>query len=98
MGREYVKVSYVIPKQGLRFLTARLIKGRGARPRNVVYPREGDRCTEEGFSLRIAGKYGELRLYAPSESPRRLKRFLRDYAKSTGGLSHSVSFWRTPWR
>ena len=98
MRREYVKVSYVIPKQGLRFLTARLMKGRGARPRNLVYPREGDRCTEEGFSLRTAGRSEELRLYAPSESPRRLKRFLRDYAKSTGGLPHSISFWMTSWR
>jgi len=98
LGREYVKVSFVVPKKGLRFLTAKLIKGRGARPRNVVYPREGDRCTEKGFSLRTAGRYDELRLYAPSESPRRLKRFLRDYARSRGGLPHSVSFWRTPWR
>jgi len=88
----------VIPKQGLRFLTAQLIKGRGARPRNVVYPREGEGCTEKGFSLRVAGRRDELRLYAPSKSPRRLRRFLRDYARSKGGLPHSVSFWRTPWR
>jgi len=98
LRREYVKASYVIPKRGLRFFTAKIIKGRSVRSGNVVYPREGDRCSEEGFSLSVVGRHDELRLYTPSESPRRLKRFLRDYAKSTGGLPRSVSFWRVPWR
>jgi len=74
------------------------VVGRGARPKNVVYPRAGDPCTEPRFMLYVAGKRDELRLMAPFRSERRLRRFIRDYAKSMGGLPHSVSFWRSSWR
>ena len=98
MRREYVKVSYVVPGRGLRFLVARMTLGQGPRPRAVVYPRKGDRCTETGFHLYVAGRGDELRLRVPTGSERRMRRFLRDYVKSRGGAPSSVSFWRTPWR
>jgi hypothetical protein len=75
------------------------VVGRGPKPERIVYPSEDDPYTEKGrFILYVAGRYDELRLRMTSRSPRRLRRFLRDYAGSTGGLPHSVSFWRTPWR
>ena len=54
--------------------------------------------TEKGFLLYVAGRRDELRIRGPTDSERRMRRFLRDYAKSRGGLPHNVSLRTTPWR
>ena len=99
MGREYLKMSWVIPGSGLRQLTARVVMGRGPKHKRIVYPSEGDPCTERGrFVLYVAGRRDELRFRMVSQSPRRLRRFTRDFVKFQGGAPHSLCLWRTPWR
>jgi len=94
--RRYTHLSYIIPGKGLRIVTAKVIKGRGQRSKNIVYPKPGDLCTEPRF--RLYQVKDELRLRMPGESPRRLRRFLRDWTRQQGGLLWTVNIWTTPWR
>ncbi|MBA7494750.1 hypothetical protein ES702_05327 [subsurface metagenome] len=99
MRREYLKLSWVKPSSGLRQLTARIVVGGGPKPKRIIYPSMDDPCTEKGrFVLYVAGRRGELRLRMASQSPRRLRRFLRDFVKSRGGAVWSTNYWRTLWR
>jgi len=98
LRREYLHVTYIIPGRGLRMAMMRIVEDGGGRPKEVMYPASGDPCTERGFTLYLAGRRGELRLRVPSESPRRLRRFLRDWVKHEGGGVWSVNMWVTPWR
>lgn len=99
MRREYLKMSWVKPGSGIRQLTARIVMGRDPKPERIVYPSEDDLCTEKGrFVLYVAGRHDELRMRMVSQSPRRLRRFARDFIKFQGGAPHSISLWRTPWR
>lgn len=99
MRREYLKMSWVKPGSGLRQLTARIVVGKGSKPKRMLYPSMDDPCTEKGgFVLYVAGRRDELRLRMPSQSPRRLRRFLRDFVKFQGGAVWSISYWRTLWR
>ena len=50
---------------------------------------------EKGFLLYVADRRDELRIRGPMDSERR---FLRDYAKSRGGLPCTVRYWTTHWR
>jgi len=75
------------------------VVGKGSKPKRMVYPSEDVPCTERGrFVLYVAGRRDELRLRMTSQSPRRLRRFLRDFVKSQGGAVWSTNYWRTPWR
>ena len=98
MKGQYLKLTWVEPGVGIRFLVAKVIIGKGPTPKRVVYPEREDPCTESGFALYVAGRGNELRLRAPTESKRRMRRFLRDYIRRQGGSTWSVNFWRTPWR
>jgi len=80
---EFLSFYFIIPSMGLRFYTARITRGKGPTP-NIVFGRDG-------FKL-YRGK-GELRLRVAPGSGRRLRRFLRDYAKSQGGEPHTVRYW-----
>ena len=73
-------------------LTAQVVTVKArSRPRNVIYPGEADPCTERAFMIYQRGD--ELRIRVPTESQRRLRRFLRDYVRYNRGRVESTNFW-----
>ena len=99
MRRGYLRVTWIEVGIGVRFLVAKRVMDGGPKPKRMVYPSEDAPCTEKGrFVLYVAGRYDELRFSMASQSPRRLRRFARDFIKFQGGAPHSISLWRTPWR
>lgn len=82
---EYLNFSFIIPKKGIRFLKAKVVKGKSPR---ILFERDG-------FKLYVAGN-DELRVAipnAPLYPRRRLRRFLRDYSKSQGGLPRTTNWY-----
>lgn len=71
-------MSYLVPSVGIRLATMRVTRSKGAHPRISVYPAPENPCTEKGFLLYMAGYRDELRIRAPTDSVRRMRRFLRD--------------------
>ena len=90
-----MKLSYIIPGKGLRLLTAQVVKTGGSKP-TIIYPEGTHPCTERGFLLYQRGPLLHLRV--PTESQRRLRRFLRDYVRFSGGGVESTNFWMAPFR
>jgi len=97
MKMQYLKLTWVERGKGIRMVTAKVIQGKGQKPKGVIYPKPGDPCTEPRFMLYQAGRLDELRLWAPSSSQRRLRRFLRDFVCQQGGLVWTTNYWTTPW-
>ena len=99
LRRGYLRVTWVEVGVGVRFLVAKIVMGGGPKPKRIVYPSEDDPCTEKGrFVLYVGGRSDELRMRMTSQSPRRLRRFLRDFVKSQGGAVWSLNYWITQWR
>lgn len=99
MGKkiEFLHLSFVVPGVGVRSLVAEVVRADfGGRSPQTVYPNPGDPCSENGYFLYVSG--GNLKLRTPSPSPRRLRRFIRDYVRFSGGRLESVSIWTVPWR
>ena len=90
----YLNLSWVTPSRGLRTLKAKIVRGEGGRPKGIIYPKD-EPCTERRFYL--YKKAGELRLFSPTPSPRRLKRFCRDYVRFNGGEPNSSMIFVVPW-
>ena len=94
---EFVHVSYVIPGIGVRALVAEVVRTTfGGHPPQTVYPGQNDPCSERGYVLYVSGD--NLKIRTPSPSQRRLRRFIRDYVRFSGGRLESVSLWTVPWR
>ena len=87
MRVQYLKFSFIVPKKGLRFHTAKLVDGKS---QDILFEKNG-------FILYVAGFDDELRICVPKRG-RLLRRFLRDYSKSQGGLPRSVDFWFNPFK
>jgi hypothetical protein len=80
-------LSFVVPG-AIKMLNVKLTRGKGSlSPRGIIFARDG-------FIL-YQKTPKELRLRAPTPSPRRLRRFLRDYARNQGGKPSTVTWWIT---
>lgn len=85
----YLNFSFIIQKKGIRWLKAKVTE-QGTSSR-VLFE------NQKGFRLYIAGD-DELRVAIPKMSFWKLKRFLRLYARSKGGMCRSTQFYFTPFK
>ena len=95
----FLHLSYVIPGTGIRTFTARITHAKRGKLSNIVYPQPddpGDPCTQPKHALYMKGE--ELRIRVPQASARKLKRFLRDYVRFSGGGIWSMQHYITAWR
>jgi len=89
MAGTFLKFSFIVPNKGIRMFTAGVRNGKS---RQTLYEKnEG----KHRFRLYVRGE--KLLIQIPKRG-RLLKRFLRDFAKSSGGLPRTLSFWFTPFR
>lgn len=87
---EWLNFYFIIPSKGIRLYTAKIIWSRRKKRRNVIFQKDG--------FLLYHTRRGNLMIQAPSRSPRRIRRFLRDYAKTQDGKPQTVSFWISPFK
>ena len=90
MKPEFLHATYGILFKGTRLFVAR-IGYSTKRVKDVMF-------RKDDFTL--YHKNGELKILLPHKlyQSRRLKRFLRDFVKSKGGIPRTIDFWIVPYK
>lgn len=86
--REFLNVFFVLSGVGLRNLKAIITYGKDKPNENIVFEKDG-------FYFYTSKKHAQLRCRLPTKRSkgRGLRRFLRDYVKSEGGMPSTANFW-----
>ena len=86
----FLHTTYGILDKGMRLFVARIVYS----TKKV----KGSMFKKDGFAL--YHRYGELRIRMPHKlyQGRRLRRFLKDFVKSMGGIPRTIDFWIVPYK